>query len=58
MSADVTICIPAYKSAGFVGKAIESVLGQSYGDLKLLISVEPTDDGTEDVCRPSRGVPD
>ncbi|MEL7099297.1 MAG: glycosyltransferase [Pseudomonadota bacterium] len=51
MSADVTICIPAYKSAGFVGKAIESVLGQSYGDLKLLISVEPTDDGTEDVCR-------
>lgn len=57
MNNDVTICIPAYKSAGFVHEAIESVLAQTYRDIRILISVDPAGDGTEEVCRQYCGDP-
>lgn len=51
MTADVTILIPAYKAEPFVANAIESVLGQSYRDIRVIISVDPAGDGTEAACR-------
>ncbi|MFN3210694.1 MAG: glycosyltransferase [Roseovarius sp.] len=48
---DTTICIPAYRAEGFVADAIESALAQSHGDIRILVSVDPAGDGTEDICR-------
>ncbi|MBV9842652.1 MAG: glycosyltransferase [Sphingomonadaceae bacterium] len=40
----VTVLVPVYNRARFIGRAIESVLGQSFGDFELLL----VDDGSID----------
>lgn len=40
----VTVFIPAYNAGAYLGEAIESILGQSFGDFELLI----VDDGSID----------
>lgn len=41
----VTVCIPAYRAAGFIGQTVAAVLGQSHAELKLVVSIDPPDDG-------------
>lgn len=45
----VSVCMPAYNHEKFVGEAIESILGQTAGDLELLICDDRSPDGTFDV---------
>jgi glycosyltransferase involved in cell wall biosynthesis len=45
----VTVVIPTYNRARFLPTAIESVLGQTYGDFDLLVADNASDDGTADV---------
>ena len=40
----VTVIMPAYNHARFIGQAVSSVLGQSFEDLELLV----VDDGSRD----------
>jgi len=47
----VAIGLPVYNGENFVAEAIESILGQTYGDLTLLISDNASTDGTEAMCR-------
>lgn len=47
----VTICIPAYQAAGFIDQTIDSVLGQTWPGLEIVISV---DAGTDDTPRLAR----
>ncbi len=47
----ITIGMPAYNAEKTIADAIESVLNQTYGDLKLLISDNASSDGTEEICR-------
>lgn len=47
----VSICIPAYDGAKFIGEAIRSVLGQSFGDFELVIIDDGSTDGTVEVAR-------
>jgi hypothetical protein len=47
----VSICMPAYNHAGYVGFAIESILSQSCGDFELLINDDCSPDLTFDVIR-------
>lgn len=42
----VSVIMPTYNHAGFVQAAIESVLGQSYKQLELIIIDDGSDDGT------------
>jgi glycosyltransferase involved in cell wall biosynthesis len=49
--ARVSIAIPAYNVEAFVGLSIESLLGQSYGDIEVVISDNASTDGTEEICR-------
>jgi glycosyltransferase involved in cell wall biosynthesis len=46
----VTIGIPVYNGANFLGAAIESILAQSYSDFELLISDNASTDATQDIC--------
>lgn len=47
----VSIGLPVYNGAAYLAQSIESVLGQTYGDLELVISDNASEDGTEDICR-------
>lgn len=47
----VSVCIPAYNGAEFIGEAIRSVLGQSFGDFELVIIDDCSTDGTVEAAR-------
>jgi glycosyltransferase involved in cell wall biosynthesis len=47
----VTIGLPVYNGERFLRQAVDSVLGQTYGDLELVISDNASSDGTEQICR-------
>ena len=57
MNPDVTVCIPVYKAEAFVRAAIESVLSQTYDRFTLLISVDPSEDRSAEICREYIGDP-
>ena len=46
--AGVTVIIPTYNRAGSIGAAIESVLGQSYGDYEIIVVDDGSTDDTPD----------
>lgn len=47
----VSIVIPTFNSAAFVGETINSVLNQSFGDFELIIVDDGSSDNTLNVCR-------
>jgi len=47
----VTICVPAYRAADVIRETLESIATQTYRNLRVIISVDPSDDGTDEVCR-------
>jgi glycosyltransferase involved in cell wall biosynthesis len=48
---EISIGIPVYNGADFLGAAIESHLAQTFGDFELVISDNASTDGTEELCR-------
>ena len=46
----VTIALPVYNGENFVERAIESILGQTYGEFELLISDNGSTDRTREIC--------
>lgn len=46
----VSVGLPVYNGARFLRTAIESVLGQTLGDLELIISDNGSTDNTPDIC--------
>jgi glycosyltransferase involved in cell wall biosynthesis len=47
----VSVGIPVFDLEATVGRAIESVLGQTLGDVELIVSDNASTDGTEAICR-------
>lgn len=47
----ITIGMTAYNSEKFIGDSIKSLLEQTTRDIKILISDDASNDGTEKVCR-------
>jgi glycosyltransferase involved in cell wall biosynthesis len=43
----VSVIMPAFNVAPYIGEAIESVLGQTYADLKLLVVNDGSTDGRD-----------
>jgi hypothetical protein len=41
MSASVTICIPAYRSAAFIGQTLASLVAQTRDDFRVVLALEP-----------------
>ncbi len=46
----VSIGVPVYNGEAFLRETLESLLGQTYGDLELLISDNGSTDGTAAIC--------
>lgn len=47
----VSVIMPTYNAANWVGDSIESVLSQTYRDLELIITDDCSTDGTRDILR-------
>lgn len=45
----VSVCIPSYNGQNYIGKAIESVLTQTYADFELIITDDCSTDQSRDV---------
>lgn len=45
----VSIIMPSYNSASYIGRSIESILGQTYTNWELLITDDNSTDGTQDI---------
>ena len=45
----ITICIPAYNSAKFIGETLQSVRRQTYVNWEVLVVEDGTDDGTKGI---------
>jgi glycosyltransferase involved in cell wall biosynthesis len=50
----VSVCMPAYNAERWIGEAIESVLGQTYGEFELVISDNASTDETAGIARSYR----
>jgi len=47
--AEVSVIIPTYNRAGSLGRSLGSVLGQTYGDLEVIVVDDASSDHTEEV---------
>ena len=45
------MCLPVYNGAAYIAESIESVLAQTYGDFRLIVSDNCSTDNTEDIVR-------
>ncbi|MFT8664045.1 MAG: glycosyltransferase [Acetobacter orientalis] len=47
----ISVVMPSYNHAAYVGRAIESVLRQSFGEYEFLIADDGSNDGTRDIIQ-------
>lgn len=47
----VTIGLPVFNSETYLSESLDSLLNQTYGDFKLIISDNASTDGTADICQ-------
>jgi glycosyltransferase involved in cell wall biosynthesis len=48
----ITVCVPAYQSADVIGETLQSLAAQTYRNIRVLISLDPSNDDTERICEP------
>ena len=53
---DITVCIPAYQAENFIGRTLHCAQGQTYGRLRILVSIDQSTDDTVSICRQFRNM--
>jgi Flp pilus assembly protein TadD len=48
---DVTICIPAWQAEAFIARTLDCASTQTHSDVRILVSIDRSDDDTESICR-------
>ncbi len=48
---DISVVIPIFRSEKYIGKCIESLLGQSYQNFELILVDDGTDDNSINVAQ-------
>lgn len=51
----ITLGLPVYNREKYIGKSMDSLLGQTFSDFELVISDNASTDGTEAICRDYAG---
>lgn len=51
MSHRVSVIMPLYNAAGFLGKSVGSLIGQTYRNLEILLIDDGSQDESADICR-------
>src|SRR5690348_11388842 len=52
----VSVVIPCFNQRAYVGDAIESVLGQTYDNIEVVVVDDGSDDGSAEVIRSHRDI--
>ena len=47
----VTVCIPAYEAGEFIDRTLRCAREQTHEALRILVSIDVSDDNTEAICR-------
>ncbi len=47
----VSLCIPAYRAEGFIGRTLDCARVQSHQDVLINVSIDGSHDRTEEICR-------
>ncbi len=47
----VTICIPTWQSERFIDETLRHARNQTHTNLRILVSIDKSSDGTEEICR-------
>lgn len=46
----ISVCVPVYNAEDFLEETLNSILGQSFHDMHIIISVDKSDDRSIDIC--------
>ena len=46
----ITIIVPVYQSAGYIGKCLDSIIAQTYPDIQIIVVDDGSTDGTGEIC--------
>ncbi|MEP3653431.1 MAG: glycosyltransferase family 2 protein [Litorimonas sp.] len=49
--ADITICIPTFEAQSFIGRTLGFATGQTRKNIRILVSVDKSEDRTFEICR-------
>ncbi|MGF1656904.1 MAG: glycosyltransferase family 2 protein [Verrucomicrobiales bacterium] len=47
----VTICIPAWQAEDFIEKTLDCATSQDYENIRILVSIDQSNDATAEICR-------
>jgi Glycosyl transferase family 2 len=47
----VTVCIPTFQAESFIDRTLQCARDQSYAAQRVVVSIDQSDDGTEEICR-------
>ncbi len=47
----ITVCLPVYQAEAFLERTLESLRGQTFDDFVALVSIDPSTDASEPICR-------
>jgi glycosyltransferase involved in cell wall biosynthesis len=51
MRPDVTVIVPTWNAENFIQETLSSIASQTYKEIRVIVSIDPSDDRTADICK-------